>query len=382
LDVPDGCGRSRRSHHRALHDHLHALERHRCELDAAVLAAMAELDRRGPAALGGSVSAAEWVRDRCGVAGAEARRRGAVASTLERLPLTRDALAAGRIGFDHARVMASACHGRSADALVAAEPRLVATAASIGADDFAVEVRRFCDHVAADAGRSRAERHRERRRAGGHIDETGMGQIHLSLAPVEHRTVLGTAALIADDMYRAAHPDRSAPLPDDASHQQRLADAFVEMARRALITLPEAARDAKPVVMATIDHADLTHAVRDATGELIGHGDLPADRIRRLACDCDLIPVVLGADSDVLDAGRAIRCANRAMRRQLTRRDQHCRFPGCDRPAEWCDAHHILWWDHGGTTALHNPMSPKYVPEMAAGVLAYSAGAGNRARSC
>ncbi len=29
-------------------------------------------------------------------------------------------------------------------------------------------------------------------------------------------------------------------------------------------------------------------------------------------------------------------------------------MPGCDRPASWCDGHHIRHWIHGGPTALHN----------------------------
>ena len=35
-------------------------------------------------------------------------------------------------------------------------------------------------------------------------------------------------------------------------------------------------------------------------------------------------------------------------------RDQGCRFPGCDAPAEWIDAHHLQHWSTGGTTALTN----------------------------
>jgi hypothetical protein len=35
-------------------------------------------------------------------------------------------------------------------------------------------------------------------------------------------------------------------------------------------------------------------------------------------------------------------------------RDLGCRFPGCDRPAEWTEGHHIEHWEHGGTTCLQN----------------------------
>jgi predicted restriction endonuclease len=42
------------------------------------------------------------------------------------------------------------------------------------------------------------------------------------------------------------------------------------------------------------------------------------------------------------------------MRRAVIVRDRHCRFPGCDRPQSWCDAHHVEHWAHGGTTSVSN----------------------------
>lgn len=32
----------------------------------------------------------------------------------------------------------------------------------------------------------------------------------------------------------------------------------------------------------------------------------------------------------------------------------HCRWPGCERPASWCDGHHLVHWAHGGSTDLDN----------------------------
>jgi hypothetical protein len=42
------------------------------------------------------------------------------------------------------------------------------------------------------------------------------------------------------------------------------------------------------------------------------------------------------------------------MRRAVSVRDGRCRFPGCDRPPTWCDAHHIVHWADGGPTAMSN----------------------------
>ncbi|MGH9230796.1 MAG: HNH endonuclease signature motif containing protein, partial [Acidimicrobiales bacterium] len=38
----------------------------------------------------------------------------------------------------------------------------------------------------------------------------------------------------------------------------------------------------------------------------------------------------------------------------LVVRDEHCRFPGCDRPAHWCEGHHVRPWLFGGPTRLLN----------------------------
>ncbi|WP_396020389.1 HNH endonuclease signature motif containing protein [Arthrobacter sp. ISL-72] len=42
------------------------------------------------------------------------------------------------------------------------------------------------------------------------------------------------------------------------------------------------------------------------------------------------------------------------IRKALTARDQGCAFPACTIPAPWCEAHHITYWSHGGTTSTEN----------------------------
>jgi hypothetical protein len=73
-----------------------------------------------------------------------------------------------------------------------------------------------------------------------------------------------------------------------------------------------------------------------------------------MACDAQILPAVLGADGQVLDLGRARRLITGPLRRALILRDGGCSFPGCDRPARWCDGHHIKAWADGGTTDLTN----------------------------
>ena len=97
-----------------------------------------------------------------------------------------------------------------------------------------------------------------------------------------------------------------------------------------------------------------------ATGDTAGVGvtedglDLPGSTVRRLACDCDLIRVLLDAEGCVLDVGRTQRLVTPPIWTALVARDHHCAFPGCTRPPVMCHAHHIRHWIHGGPTSLDN----------------------------
>ena len=83
-------------------------------------------------------------------------------------------------------------------------------------------------------------------------------------------------------------------------------------------------------------------------------GPVPDEVLRRLACDASVRRVVLSGRSEPLDVGRRTPVISPAMRRALIVRDGRCRFPGCDRPHHWCDAHHVVQWTEGGPTAVAN----------------------------
>lgn len=83
-------------------------------------------------------------------------------------------------------------------------------------------------------------------------------------------------------------------------------------------------------------------------------GRISAGDARRLACTANLVPVVLGGKSEILDVGRAQRLFTAAQRRALAVRDKRCRAAGCDMPAAWSEAHHLHPWSRGGETDLAN----------------------------
>ena len=93
----------------------------------------------------------------------------------------------------------------------------------------------------------------------------------------------------------------------------------------------------------------LTGTGTTATGDVLS----PAT-VRRLACQAQLIPQVLGSDREVLDQGRARRLVTPGQRLALAHRDQGCTFPGCNTPQAWCDAHHVVHWSRGGASDLTN----------------------------
>ena len=88
--------------------------------------------------------------------------------------------------------------------------------------------------------------------------------------------------------------------------------------------------------------------------ELDHVGPVPVGTARRLACDASVMRVLLSGRSEPLDVGRRTPVVSPAIRRAVIVRDRHCRFPGCDRPQTWCDAHHVVHWADGGETSFPN----------------------------
>ena len=56
----------------------------------------------------------------------------------------------------------------------------------------------------------------------------------------------------------------------------------------------------------------------------------------------------------MLDVGRSRRLVTPEIRTALMLRDGGCAFPGCDLAPELCEAHHVVPWWAGGSTALDN----------------------------
>ena len=135
---------------------------------------------------------------------------------------------------------------------------------------------------------------------------------------------------------------------------QRPADALGEVCRRYLDG------SERPLVAGERPHVTVTVGVDALRGrswapcEFDDVGPVHPEVARRWACDASVARVITRGVSEPLDVGRRTPVVPASMRRAVVLRDRHCRFPGCDRPPRWCDAHHVLHWADGGATALSN----------------------------
>jgi hypothetical protein len=115
----------------------------------------------------------------------------------------------------------------------------------------------------------------------------------------------------------------------------------------------EKAAEAKPGRRSARPHVNLiVHP--DGRGETEDGIPVPSTMLHRLLCDAVVNAVGVDGHGQPLSYGRDKRTATDAQYQALVVRDRGCRFPDCHRPASWCDAHHIDWWDHGGSTDIDN----------------------------
>ncbi|MEQ0565855.1 DUF222 domain-containing protein [Amycolatopsis sp. NEAU-NG30] len=141
--------------------------------------------------------------------------------------------------------------------------------------------------------------------------------------------------------------------PDLRSPLERYGDAFSDAIDLAANSpeLPMQAGE-RTHVMVAISLEDLKTGIGKA---LLGDtGTISAAEARLHACDCMVIPAVLGSHSEPLDVGRLRRLVPPGIRRALYLRDRGCAFPGCHRPPRHCQGHHIRHWSEGGPTELGN----------------------------
>jgi hypothetical protein len=280
----------------------------------------------------GSTSPIDWIRHNCHMTSNAAGARVAVGRNLERLPESVQAMNGGEIGFAHLTVMA-----RTADAVPARfqESKLLKDARENSPGKFHYICRHF-RHAADPEGYAAEQAEQVENRSlslsmwedgsyllGGVLDAIGGAALRTALEPLARKS----------GEHDTRKPDR------------RLADALVELAEGGM---------QKPQIQVTSSLETLLGLAGAPAAEMEFSLPISAKTVERFACDCAVTRVLLGSESTVIDVGRSKRTVSGPARRALDARDGHCRWPGCDRPAKWSAAHHVVHWIHGGSTDLDN----------------------------
>ena len=373
-----------------LADELLALRREMDRLDAA-FARMAHVAHvRGVGAVDGAGSTAAWLRHRAGMREGDARAAVEAGEVCDLLEQTGTAWRSGEITSGAARTIVGARIEGHDTELVACEPALL------------------------DLARRRDLR--GLRRAAGHFRNLARGDgsppgTHDGLCvsrTFDGRLVLDgeLTDLAAETVATAIHAYTDPPDPDDPrSPAARRAGAITRICGIALQRVGATCRPGRPGTATqpclttvgdgpgpdapwqipagaelgwalAVDHPesgtgrrhraipnvsvvlDWQTLTNNTLGAMDGAHTGPIHRhdIERLLCDCTVSRVVTGPDGLPLDVGRHRRTVPPALRRALVARDAGCRYPGCDRPPGWTDAHHVVPWHAGGPTSLDNTL--------------------------
>jgi uncharacterized protein DUF222/HNH endonuclease len=371
-------------------------------LDAAQALLLAMFNRGNGAAADGATDTAAWLAANTKTSGRDASRSVKRAKVIEVLPELGDALAAGEISAAHVDEIAAIVPVK----LLPKAARLVAAAKSSTPEELARKAQQLVIDNDGDGGAKRAARLKARQRVRFFDLESGMRAMFGEWAPEITADIERAVDTVANELWRAEHPNRNPSPLEEKSLKYRRADAVSEIARRVIARAEAAADETADAAGPSADDANVDDATasqgpvaesaavkapitskrvtakpskqgpslalavlldfQTLTGVLAANGicelfdgtPISPDTVRRLACDAALIPMVLGSRGEVLNQGRRIYLPTVAQRHAVAVRDRHCAFPGCRRPAKWTDVHHIVAFKpgaaSGGKTDLDN----------------------------
>ncbi len=331
-----------------LREDVVALRQQAEAITAAWLKRVREFERRQLHQLDGHRSAGAWLRAHTLVSGREGSSAAWLARRLARLPLTLAAPEAGEISLPHARQIAWLSKDVNRNVMAEGEASVVEAARHADPSQFRGLVDRLrAQWLPEPVARERDDAFDRRR-----LD---FGEQFAGLVPVDGLLDPTTADKLRTVVDALSTPD-SGDVPEEARRTatQRRHDALDEACSR-LLDLGEL-----PTVRRERPHVGLTVALGDllagtGTGELDWSGTVGIEAARMLVCDAVTHPIVTeGGTWNPVAIVESQRTASATLWRYLRARDRGCRFPGCDVPAIWCDAHHIDWWSHGGRTSNNN----------------------------
>lgn len=288
--------------------------------------------------------------------------------TVEKAPVLGELLAAGVTTAGHVDAVgqALAAAGDDRDALLGQLPVIAERAVSMDADSFGRYVQRLARDVCRDEGMSRFRQQQRSTYMKVWSDREGMVRLSGAFDPERGAVLAGRLGQQVEAMFHSG--DRDVVL-DVAAHidpnDHRRALALHRLCTRRTSSGGAGACeidgdpfDTRPTRAEIVVHVDidtLRSGLHPASvcRTVDGH-DLPPPVVRRLACDADVVPVVLSGGSVPLDVGRAKRLATVHQRRALEAVHATCAIPECEVSMSRCVVHHLDPWEGGGPTDLAN----------------------------
>ena len=303
-----------------------ASARHMASLAGLIVQLTGELDRREGWRDEGATSVESWMVERLGISVPTARALAHVGERLYDLPHLGAALSSGDLSFDKVRAIVDTATPESD-----AELRDQAMSHSVRELHQLARSRRIATAESA------------------HSDHDGRAlRFNESCRTVTAQLPAETFAEVRGTLEARA---RQIPSDGETPWDQRLCDAFVGIVRGS----HGADGAATPfTVVAHVPLETLLDETSELPGELERDGLISAETVRRVACDATVIVAVDDDLGHTMYEGRQQRYATETQRREIMRRDRHCRFPSCTN-AVFVNAHHVRWWKpHKGTTDLPN----------------------------
>ena len=275
----------------------------------------------------GATSMEVWLAGETHTTVRTARDQVRLADTLAAAPIIADKMCDGDLSIDNARLL-GAVIGHDSFAGDAAD--LVELASGAPRD-----TKRRLEHWLAGVDAHGETEREQAQRLKRHLTFTpnrdGMVDVHGILTTEDAEHVQIALAHIAG----AAYADETG-----RPHHTRVADALTALATAYNAGEVTGGRE-RPKLLVTVPFETITERAA-ARGVIIGSGaTITGEAARRLACDAELHRVITKGTSVILDFGTTTRLATDNQYLALALRDGGCRWPGCDRPPGWCQAHHI-----------------------------------------
>jgi len=244
--------------------------------------------------------------------------------------------------------------GAERDAFMAHLPELVEASTTMTASQFDQLVKETAKSVVTDDGLSTFERQKRETFFKMRTEADGCLSVSGKFDPISASILKSKIGRLVETMFHSG--DKEVPVdvmpwiePNDHRQAQALI-ALVNGANESVSDVPARAEIVVHVDLETLQHG--LHAggtCRTALG-----ADLPVDTVRRLACEAEILPVVLDGRSVPIDVGRSKRLATVHQRRALEAIHPTCAIPDCEVIFDHCNVHHIEYWENGGATDLNN----------------------------